>query len=119
GRVHHLSRALAGHREVHDLSAAGIPTPVCQRRLSAEHAADRRPPRAGAVPDRSADDRRAVTAFFSRLSWIGRANMLSWRPTHWHQPQCLFTPTPARTMGTGDILTRGLSRGRPWTAAIG
>ncbi len=38
-RVHHLSRALAGHPKIHGLSHARISQAVCRRRLSAEHAA--------------------------------------------------------------------------------
>ena len=52
-RVHDLSRALAGYPEIHEIPAARISQDVCQRRLSAQHAADDRPAGAGAAADRS------------------------------------------------------------------
>ena len=48
-RVHHLPGALAGHSEIHEIPPARISQDVCQRRLSAQHAADDRPAGAGAA----------------------------------------------------------------------
>src|SRR4029079_17631124 len=46
--VHDLPGALAGYSQIHEISAARISEDVFERRLSAEHAADGGPPRAGA-----------------------------------------------------------------------
>src|SRR4051812_2494084 len=61
GAVHHLPGAFAGHRGVLPLARAELPAHVSRRQVPAEHAADHRPPRPGAIPDRGADHRRSIT----------------------------------------------------------
>src|SRR5262245_46389110 len=63
--VHDLSGALAGYSEVHEIPLARIPENVSERRLSAEHAADDRPPCAGTFAGRSAGRRRALECIAS------------------------------------------------------
>jgi enamine deaminase RidA (YjgF/YER057c/UK114 family) len=57
---HHLSGALAGYPGIHGLPHPRISKTVRRRRLSAQHAADRRPPGAGAVFDRGERGRGVV-----------------------------------------------------------
>ena len=60
-RVHDLSRALAGYRRVHGLSAARVSAHVPERTLSSKHASDCRPPRYGAISNRGSHRRRVVS----------------------------------------------------------
>src|SRR5262249_31681153 len=114
GRVHHLPRAFPGHRKVHGLSAARIPAPVSERRLSAQYPPRRGPAGAGAVPDRSADRRGAVTRVrrggYCLHRWIARENMLWWRPCCDGRDPCRIS-SPAPTPCTGAISTPPCRRG--------